>query len=788
MAEARAMATSDALLTGRHMSVEYISRARGLMRPQLLRGANTFEVIANVFGVVTAYTKSKLRSAKRAFLNALFPSTPLSWYTTVACVGGLRFLMPELGLKIDQHIPLIKLIADDRIQKIASVVSFGTVLFFAGIFFARVSLKFLLHYRGFLYDPPRKPTLLTRTWLLLVNLLEGFGTPMTYSFQGVLPNLPVPSLKKTCARYLESAKPLLDEAEYAFMENLAKDFQEKEGILLQLVLLVKSWIVPNYVSDWWETFVYLCSRESIMINSNYYIMDAYKWIPTPNPIARAANLIFQIVQYQKELENEALPPLMVNNTIPLCMSQYERSFGTSRIPHIGQDVIQHIPKSKHVAVLYKGHFFIFHLVGDKGESLTALHYERQLEKIAKMAEEVGEPEFTEKHLSAMTAANRDKWASFRDEFMCEGVTRASLEAIERAAFFVVLDDSSPVEREGVALPNEVAQQLIHGNGSNRWFDKSFSLIVFSNGKAGFNCEHSWADAPVAAQIFETALAREFAGIGYDSISGKNKAVPNPKVKMHEPMKLRWKFNPKAKDIVSEVVEENKAAIEDLDIRILRFTTFSKGVIKKCRTSPDAWMQMALQLAFFRDRGRFAQTYEASMTRLYKDGRTETVRPVTTSSCEFVRAMCDKNAHTKEELKAMFKKATDLHVNNFKDSMAGKGIDRHLFCLLIASKWLKKDSPFLKEVLSAPWVLSTSQTPVQQTTLFDLKNNLNKATGGGGFGPVADDGYGVSYIISSDEEVSFHITSKMSSSVTDSERFAHHIEQAMMDIKALYDAE
>ena len=47
----------------------------------------------------------------------------------------------------------------------------------------------------------------------------------------------------------------------------------------------------------------------------------------------------------------------------------------------------------------------------------------------------------------------------------------------------------------------------------------------------------------------------------------------------------------------------------------------------------------------------------------------------------------------------------------------------------------------------------------------MQNNPNKISGGGGFGPVTDDGYGVSYIIASDELVFFHITSKRSSKAT-----------------------
>ena len=94
------------------------------------------------------------------------------------------------------------------------------------------------------------------------------------------------------------------------------------------------------------------------------------------------------------------------------------------------------------------------------------------------------------------------------------------------------------------------------------------------------------------------------------------------------------------------------------------------------------------------------------------------------------------------------------------------------------------SEFLNEVLSVPWKLSTSQTPLsvrvtsvwswtcliplcmmQQTNEFDLRNNPTKISGGGGFGPVADDGYGVSYIVGGEDRIFFHISSKLTSSAT-----------------------
>ena len=37
----------------------------------------------------------------------------------------------------------------------------------------------------------------------------------------------------------------------------------------------------------------------------------------------------------------------------------------------------------------------------------------------------------------------------------------------------------------------------------------------------------------------------------------------------------------------------------------------------------------------------------------------------------------------------------LHKNPDQDAMTGKGVDRHLFCLYVVSKYLELDSPFLK---------------------------------------------------------------------------------------------
>ena len=52
-----------------------------------------------------------------------------------------------------------------------------------------------------------------------------------------------------------------------------------------------------------------------------------------------------------------------------------------------------------------------------------------------------------------------------------------------------------------------------------------------------------------------------------------------------------------------------------------------------------------------------------------------------------------------------------------------------------------------------------------TTKLDLTKNPDCISAGGGFGPVADDGYGVSYIVAGEGLIFFHISSKKSSNET-----------------------
>lgn len=661
-----------------------------------------------------------------------------------------------------------------------SCLVYSLILWFAKALLMQYTLKMLLMYKGWMYEArsAKGMSMTSRIWVFLLRSLTK-QKPLLYSYQASLPRLPLPSVNDTVNRYLRSVRPLCKtDEDYNRIEKLAQEFQDGIAKKLQRYLVLKSWWASNYVSDWWEEYVYLRGRTSLMVNSNFYGIDALCLTPTTRQTSRAANLVHCAFLFRRSINSQELKPILVQDLVPLCSWQYERMFNTVRIPGIETDKLVHYPDSQHIVVLHKGKYYKVDCYC-KGRLLYPKEIERILEKVVADAS----PSLPgEEHLGALTATDRVSWAKARQEYFAKGINKISLDIIEKAAFFLVLDDKDfEFDEKDRTKLDRYGQLLLHGTGHDRWYDKSFNLIIGKNGRAGFNCEHSWADAPIVAHLWEFALAYDFSNLSYDN-DGRCK-VGNG-IEPPAPLRLKWDLPQSLCTTIEHSLKSAEVILSDVDLKLAMFKDYGKGFVKQCRVSPDAYIQMALQLAYYRDSGEFSLTYEASMTRLFREGRTETVRPVTIESAAWVKAMHDP-LRTNEERIALLRHACAKHQRGYQDAMCGKGIDRHLFCLYVVSKYLEVDSPFLKEVLSEPWKLSTSQTPHGQAGLLDLRKYPKHISAGGGFGPVADDGYGVSYIIAGEDVIFFHISSKRSSERTDSSRFESNVRQTLSDMKALF---
>ena len=62
-----------------------------------------------------------------------------------------------------------------------------------------------------------------------------------------------------------------------------------------------------------------------------------------------------------------------------------------------------------------------------------------------------------------------------------------------------------------------------------------------------------------------------------------------------------------------------------------------------------------------------------MTRLFREGRTETVRSCTIESADFCKAVESADKSDSAQLKKLLQLACERHQNGYQDSMTGKGM-------------------------------------------------------------------------------------------------------------------
>lgn len=58
-------------------------------------------------------------------------------------------------------------------------------------------------------------------------------------------------------------------------------------------------------------------------------------------------------------------------------------------------------------------------------------------------------------------------------------------------------------------------------------------------------------------------------------------------------------------------------------------------------SPDAYIQLALQLTYYKVHRKLVSTYESAAIRQYKLGRVDNIRGATMEALGWAKAMCDE---------------------------------------------------------------------------------------------------------------------------------------------------
>jgi carnitine O-acetyltransferase len=203
----------------------------------------------------------------------------------------------------------------------------------------------------------------------------------------------------------------------------------------------------------------------------------------------------------------------------------------------------------------------------------------------------------------------------------------------------------------------------------------------------------------------------------------------------QPEELVFVVNKEIEDAVVVAEKDFEQLIGNHEMTILAYQAFGKNLIKKFKCSPDGFVQMAIQLAYYKMFGTSRPTYESGQTRKFQRGRTETCRSVSDESVAFVKSMEDANVSDEQKI-AAFRAALKSQGQYMAAAVNGHGVDRHLFGLKNSLN-ANEEKPALFQdpafAYSSHWYLSTSQLSSEH---FD----------GYGWGQVVNDGFGCAYMI------------------------------------------
>lgn len=543
---------------------------------------------------------------------------------------------------------------------------------------------------------------------------------------------PLNDLQGSVEKLIQWSAPLLSEEEVQNSRLAANSFLKSEGKALQEELnrLRSEGEKVLDLVPYWKGW-YLKQRDALPVNVNpFYLFDP-KSVPEEDDFCRlAARLALGAVSFCTDLDKGAVPQDTFKGS-PLCMKGYDHMFRSSRGAFPGRDqIIKGDPRStegRSLLVMTGGFMHLVPVLSKDGVL-------RGLDDLTTVLRGLvdGSPKSDPLPIGLITCPPRDEAAALRSTLTKDEHNDRNLKQVEGALFVLCLDGECG---EGLKAG---AEHFLFDQGRNRWFEKSFQLIVTSDGRSGINFEHSSRDGTHVGP-----LVREIQGRSFYPFSEE--------AEMEKTTELKFNLSQDMRDRLSEIKEYCKELRNSLIQRPFIFDLYGKAGIKEAGVSPDAFVQIAILLAQKDIWTSWRSVYESVQMRSFEDGRTEGTRPLTDEAAAFLDGL--EKGEDRDSLKALLEKASDAHKGRIALCMEGKAPEGHL--ALLRQVWVESGQSLGIDrepdiFLSPAWLkmtknyISTSTTPGKGLTLA-------------GYGPVEPGGISGRYLSRPDRLI-FHIGS------------------------------
>lgn len=591
------------------------------------------------------------------------------------------------------------------------------------------------------------------------------------------PELPVPSIPETTARYLSSIESLVAEEVLEKHRRMCALLEEHGQPMQDAV--ERAWrrtegYPHNFIEEVWDS-MYLRGRWALPVHSNPF----HELCSTGrSSVAESAALVtHSLLKWMDDTRRGGMEWAGENDM--RCPRQIALQIGSARVPGASRDTLRHTPFSKHVVFLCNGSAYRVDAFREDGTQLSLASMLASIQRIVSIEEAragaTSDDQRVAGDVGLLTRLRRDEWARLRGDIAgYHPQNQRNLECIDEALIVVALDLEAP------GCESERSHRILKGDRCrNRWHDKH-QVIVQGDGSVGINFEHSFSDGLawqyMLSPTMQGALELEPT---LRAESGEDAGAAG------DVQHLSWALPAHVQEACALAHDAADSGSGDCETKVLRIEGTGKDTFKSWGMSPDAAFQIALQAAYQRvHRGEMPPTYESCAMSNFVRGRTETIRSATPEAAAFVRSFANADwrgsATAREQVVADARRAAARHVAITREASRGGGVDRHLLALELAAtatgegiadaRALFQDATFN---WARTWKLSTSNLspPWPCIRLF-------------GFGPVSAEGYGVGYLIHRDR-LDINVTNFGGGS-TDGSQLARDFAQVFSDMRRLFE--
>ena len=518
-------------------------------------------------------------------------------------------------------------------------------------------------------SPTPTPSSSTTTTTTTTTTTAAATLPM-WENQSDLPRLPIPDLSATHDLFLEAVEPILSPDTYAATKASAGSFfSSSEATALQSALAKVDDAAPDH--SWFHEFhndMYMNARYPTFLYKNPCGVckdELLKKAGITTQLDTAAHIICSMLVFARKVLNHTLSPDEFKG-FPLDMLQYDRMFGTSRIPGLTRDTfLSPADRSaiSHIVVVRDGRWW--KLTFPQNSQPSYPQTKAALEAVLSACDAEQQEGTPAEDVGALTTSDRETWASNRAKLVdCSPDNATYLSAIDTALFVLCLD--TPAEDTSLASAMHAA---VHGDCKSRWFDKPLQLIITSDGKVCTNAEHSWGDG-IALVRWGGELLQEIQSPSYITDSSDSPPVTVDR--------FQFSLSPSLISEIADAAEKAQSLAATWAFSNFDFKDFGADFFKQNGFSPDSVMQQIMQLAYFKQHKKMTSVYCVAQHMAFKAGRNERMRGSTRLAKQFIDSV-DQAEDVQEQYRKL-KESCERHSDLTRRCTLGFGFDRHMYAL------------------------------------------------------------------------------------------------------------